>query len=508
MRTGKEYLESLDDGRQVWVGNEKVDNVVTHPKTRDYAQRIAEFYDLHNREELQDVLTFVDDDGERRSMMWFQPRDKEGLQRKRLYHDTILRQMGGATVPRTPDVNNFILLTYIDDPEPWETESIGTEGRGLADNIRNFWDYAVSRDLNPAPAFVDPQTDRSRPEAQAESPALRVVEMNDEGIVVRGVKAIQTGAIFADWIHVGIFFRPGVISEQVQFLVLPANTPGVTFVCRESNVATEDREDHPLASQGDELDGMIFFDDVFIPWKYVFHLGNADHAKLYPQRVFDWLHYHAVIRQSVRAELIVGLALLMTEHIGTNRIPEVRTRLSKIVGFHQTVRAHMIAGEDTGFYTPGGHYKHNNVLVNFGRVYYLENIASIVHELVDLCGRSALVFPTEKQWDNDDLRRWLEPLQTGPSEILQPHDRVKLSRVVHDLFLSDWGNRVMLFEQFNGTPINTVRMLVMQRGEFGPNGPLTTLARQVAGIPLEGELADEYRKQTARYAQAQDVSVV
>ena len=30
------------------------------------------------------------------------------------------------------------------------------------------------------------------------------------------------------------------------------------------------------------------FDNVLIPWKYVFHIGNPDHAKLYPQRVFDW----------------------------------------------------------------------------------------------------------------------------------------------------------------------------------------------------------------------------
>src|SRR3546814_8485678 len=63
MRTGKEYLDSLNDGRVVWVGNEKVDNVATHPLTRGYAQRVAEFYDLHHRPEFQEELTFVDTDG-------------------------------------------------------------------------------------------------------------------------------------------------------------------------------------------------------------------------------------------------------------------------------------------------------------------------------------------------------------------------------------------------------------------------------------------------------------
>ena len=91
LRTGKQYLEALNDGRVVWVGNEKVDNVATHPLTRDYAQRMAEFFDLHRREDLRDILTFVDDDGERRSMTWFRHRTKEQLVRKRHYHVTKLQ---------------------------------------------------------------------------------------------------------------------------------------------------------------------------------------------------------------------------------------------------------------------------------------------------------------------------------------------------------------------------------------------------------------------------------
>src|ERR1044072_6795066 len=63
LRTGRHYLESLDDGRVVWVGNTRIDNVATHPLTRDYATRTAEFFDLHHRQDLQDILTFVDEDG-------------------------------------------------------------------------------------------------------------------------------------------------------------------------------------------------------------------------------------------------------------------------------------------------------------------------------------------------------------------------------------------------------------------------------------------------------------
>ena len=65
MKTGAEYIESLRDGRRVYVGGELIDDVTIHPKTRGYAAAIAEYYDLHHRPEHQDVLTFVDADDER-----------------------------------------------------------------------------------------------------------------------------------------------------------------------------------------------------------------------------------------------------------------------------------------------------------------------------------------------------------------------------------------------------------------------------------------------------------
>ena len=339
LRTGKQYLETLDDGRVVWVGDEKIDNIATHPKTRDYAKRIADFYDLHHRPDLTDIMTFVDDDGERRSMMWFRHANKEELRRKRRYLETVIRELDGGAAPRTPDVNNYPLLTYVDDPEPWSEQALGTGGRDLVAGILQFWDLMVAGDLNAAPAFVDPQADRSREAAQAESPALRVVQTREDGIVVRGVKAIATGAPFADYIHIGVFFRPGIPSEQIIFGAVPVNTPGVTMVCRESTVKEGQHEEHPLAAKGDELDTVILFDDVFIPWNRVFHIGNPKHASLYPQRVFDWLHYQALVRQQVRAEVMLGLALLITEHVGTYQLPPVQARLAQLVGFHQTMRA-------------------------------------------------------------------------------------------------------------------------------------------------------------------------
>ena len=179
----------------------------------------------------------------------------------------------------------------------------------------------------------------------------------------------------------------------------------------------------------------------------------------------------------------------------------MQTRVAKFVGFHQAMIAHVVASEELGFLTPGGHYKPNILIYDFGRAYYLEHFSSMMYELLDLCGRSAMLFPSEGQWKDSKIGPWLEKLNTGPSG--RPHDRLKLGRVIRDLYLSDWGGRLFMFENFNGTPLMAIRSLTMARAEFSGAGPYVELARQVCGIELKQDAATEYAS-SASYARAQD----
>ena len=210
-----------------------------------------------------------------------------------------------------------VFYTLYQDPEPWESESRGHDGRPLAQNIRDAWEHLKSGDLSASPMFLDVQGDRSDPDTVAETPQLRMIEKNDEGVVVRGWKAIGTGVAFANEIFMGVLWKPGTVGEQIVFALVTANHPGVTHVVRPSLAqADADPFDRPLASRGDELDGMAYFDDVLIPWDRVFHIGNPDHAKFYPQRLFDWIHAETQIRHVVNAEMIAGLGVLITEALG------------------------------------------------------------------------------------------------------------------------------------------------------------------------------------------------
>src|SRR5262245_22210485 len=61
--TGAEYLESLRDGREVWIYGERVDDVTTHPAFRNSARSLAKLYDALHDPAQRDVLTCPTDTG-------------------------------------------------------------------------------------------------------------------------------------------------------------------------------------------------------------------------------------------------------------------------------------------------------------------------------------------------------------------------------------------------------------------------------------------------------------
>ena len=100
-------------------------------------------------------------------------------------------------------------------------------------------------------------------------------------------------------------------------------------------------------------------------------------------------------------------------------------------------------------------------------------------ELIDLCGRSAIMFPTQPS-GRTPRSTWFEKLNKGATG--EAYDRVKIARVIRDLYLTHWGARLFMFENFNGTPLQTLLSLTMKRAEFTGSGPFASFARQVCGM--------------------------
>jgi aromatic ring hydroxylase len=488
MRTGAEYLDSLRDGRNFYIDGERIEDVTTHPLTRGYAEHAARFYDLHHEPENQDSLTFVDEDGTRRAVGWLYPRNQHDLERRRDYADSVIRSFGGGAFGRLPQSCNCIWYALVDDPDPWAEQSVDTpEGIDLAGNIIRDFEANRDADLWTIPMLIDVQRDRSDPGAAARNPMLRVKERNDEGIVVAGWKSCSTAVPFSDTMLIGNVVKPGTESEHIIFAGVPVNHPRVTHVGRRSNARPGDSAfERPLSSLGDELETMAYFDDVLIPWEHVYHLGNVDHARLYAQRAFDFEHVDTVHHMIVNAELMVGLAILIAQSTGTAQHPVVGSDIADIVRFYETLRAFNIASEATAFVTPRGLCKPNNIFYDFGRAHYLENVGRLTEKIVDICGRSAVLLPTEKDFEVPGIGTRLRELFHGTT--MSSHDKVRLFKFVQDRFLSDWAGRSVAFEKFQGTPLFLIKLLTMQRIATDPAGSITKLAREAIGLGSTDEM--------------------
>src|SRR3954469_23262439 len=107
LRTGKEHLETLRDGRVVYVGGERVDDVTTHPAFHTAAQTVASIYDMKAEAANRATMRY-EGDGGRHSIYCRRPKSRDDLQRRMVGHKRISDLTFGM-FGRSPDhVASFV----------------------------------------------------------------------------------------------------------------------------------------------------------------------------------------------------------------------------------------------------------------------------------------------------------------------------------------------------------------------------------------------------------------
>ena len=239
LKSGAEHLESLRDGRVVYIGRERVDDVTTHPAFRNAARTIANLYDLKNAPANLDRMAF-EEGGEYFSMYFLQPRSAEDLSRRRVAHAIISDASYGLLGRSMDHVTSFVTGMAM-MPEVFET------GRaGFGQNMVDYYEHMRRHDLYAAYAVIPPQAARNPDFYQQRKlpvPTLRVVAEQDDGVVVSGMKMLATGGVFADELWIGnlIPLAPDQKRESIT-CAIPVNAPGVTLWSRqplETNARSE-----------------------------------------------------------------------------------------------------------------------------------------------------------------------------------------------------------------------------------------------------------------------------
>jgi 4-hydroxyphenylacetate 3-monooxygenase len=461
-RTGRDYVERLAATRpHVTIAGETVgEGIPSHPAFRNVVASYSSLYDLQHVPELRDVMTFESPTtGDRVGMSFLVPRTREDLARRRqmmkTWADTSFGMLG-----RTGDYLNSQIMA-LSEAGSWFAQADPAYG----ENMRRYYERVREHDLLLTHTIITPQANRSETAQQqlGGSIAARVVGEDDNGIVVRGARLLATIGPIADELLV---FPSTVVRNTPEdapyafAFAVACDTPGVRFICRESFDYGRSHFDHPLGSRFEEMDAVVIFDDVRVPWERVFMLGNPELCNGFYTETGAAQHmtHQVTARTTAKTEFMLGLVTLICDAIGIEQFQHVQESIAEVIIALETVKALVLASEadaalnDFGVMTPKWEP------LNACRNWYPRTYGRFPEIIRKLSASGLMALPTEADIAGPagaDVAAYLQ------SATLAGDERVRLFRLAWDASASAFAGRQALYEHFFfGDPVRMAGALV------------------------------------------------
>src|SRR2546421_1530901 len=440
LKSGSEHLESLKDGRVVYVGSERIDDVTSHPAFRNGARSMAAIYDLKRADP---AFSFAEGK-ERYSAYFLRAKTREELQQRTSLHRAIAAMSHGL-LGRSPDhVSSFVTGMAMN------ASVFGP----YAENLVRYYEHMRAQDIYGVYAVIPPQAARN-PEFYVKQnipvPTLRVVREDDDGVVISGMKMLATGAVFANDIWIGnlIPLAPNQLPESIT-CAIPVNAPGVTLWSRKPFERYAPCEfENPLAWRFDETDSMVMCENVSVPCEKVFvHMAAVLAREIYiktPGHCYG--NHQSNVRFHSKMELIVGLASKIAQASGANEVPAVREVLGRFAALEAALGG-MIAGQiQDAEDWPEGFKTFNRRYMYAALNWCTESHSSIIDALRELVGGGVFQMPADVSVMHDaHLRELFEKYWQTPQ--LAALERMKLYKLAWDLIGSEFAGRHLQYEKF------------------------------------------------------------
>lgn len=487
MMNGKEYLESLKDGRVVFLNGEKVDDVTTHPAYRNAARSYARMYDALHDPKTKDVLTTETEDGYRTHKFFKAPKSKKELIESR---DAIAEwsRLSYGFMGRTPDYK----ASFTAHLEPFADYY-----KGFENNARNWYKKATKEVPFCNHTIINPMLDRSKPLHENKDVFVRAVEERDDGIIVSGAKMVGTAAALTHYNFVSNYaptdLGDGDQSHALIFFV-PMNAPGVKMISRQSYELLAAKSgtpfDYPLSSRFDENDAVIVLDHVFIPWEDVLTYKNVEVTNSFfvETGFFNRFTFHGCTRFAVKLDFMAGLLMKATESAGSSVFRGVQAHIGEILAWRNTFWAMSDAMAmnpqegPNGVVIPNGHY---------GAAYRVlapmvwPKMVEVFEKIV--AGGLIQLPSSSRDFLNAELRPYLDKYYRGSNGV-DAEERTKLMKMVWDAIGSEFGGRHELYEINYGGNHENIRLEVLKYADaLGNAGQYKAFAEQaMADYDLKG----------------------
>jgi 4-hydroxyphenylacetate 3-monooxygenase len=440
--TGEEYLESLRDGREVYIDGERVGDVTEHPAFRNSARSVARLYDALHDPERRELMTGVDQHGIRTHKFFMPSYAPEDLLASR---EAIAEwsRLSYGYMGRTPDYKASFMATLGADPE-WYAP-FGDSARGW------YRDYA-ERALFLNHVLINPPIDRDKAVHEVEDVYVHVVDERDDGIVVSGAKMLATGSALTHATFVAqnsaVQLEEGKAEDYALVFIAPMDTRGKKLICRNSyEEAARSAWDSPLSARFDENDSVVIFEDAFIPWENVLVYRDVKRATgFYAQSGFMPRYtLQSGTRLAVKLDFLCGLFVRGLEANGTAGFRGVQAKLGELVGWRNLIWALTDALCYDPMEGPGGSVVpkiENAVLVRLFGTMAFPKARALFAEI--LAGAPLVIPSSNRDLQSEELRPLIDRFYRGSTG--DAHDRVKLFKLIWDAVGSEFGSRHEWYE--------------------------------------------------------------
>src|SRR5262245_34621370 len=451
---GRQYLERLRDGREIWVEGERVADVTRDLRFAGAAQTLAELFDIQCEPAARDKMTYVSPTtGDRVGLSFIEPRSREDLVRRRemikVWMDHTCGMLG-----RSMDFMNCLITGMASAAKAFDRPA-----RPFGRYLRAYYEHVRENDLVLTHTLVTPQVDRSRPvEQQTTDVAARIVKETDRGFIIRGARMVTTLCAFADELMAAPSAYLNLNEDAKAFafsFAIPLATPGLRFICRPSLVNTQVASpmDLPLSNRFDEGDAMVIFDDVLVPWERTFVYRDVAMCNDLFNRTGTMNHmmHQFSTKNLAKAEFMMGLAFALARQTNVDTHLHVQNMLAEMIQYTEFVRNALVAAEaqaepmHDGIYVPAA-MPLWPVRLMFPQMFHR------MCELIQLLGAGGLVaVPSLAEFDGPRKADAEKYFQAANADA---RDRTRLFRLAFDAAVSGFAGRQQLYERFySGDPV-------------------------------------------------------
>lgn len=455
IRTGAQYIAGLKSRQpEVWLHGRRVTNVYDEAIFRQPIHEIAKLYDMQHDPLYQEKITHIcEETGERANNAFLPVKTPANLQARKNLYEAYAKATFGL-MGRTPDFLNVVLTSLYCNASFLEAYN-----PQWAENAKNYYRYVRDNDLFLTHAIINPQNDRSKSshEQQDMFTHLGAVKETPEGLVVRGAKMLATLAPITDEVIIYSFpgFKPGDERYALAF-ALPIETPGLRIICRETmQDGTRSVYDHPLASRFEEMDAVLVFNDVVVPWDRVFLYNNVEAANLlYPKTGIGQQPAHQTgVRGLIKLQFATEVAMRIADSIGVDVFLNVQNDLGELIQSVESIRALLETAEREYEVLPSGELMPGYVPIETIRG-LLPKMYPRAIEVMQIIGAGGLLMsPTDADLEHPELGEEMEKYYVG-REGISGKERVRLFKLAWDLCGEAFGQRLLQYERYyTGDPI-------------------------------------------------------